>query len=249
MQKFDKSAAWDDVKLLLSSHSSLVWAIAGVFIFLPQLLFGFIMPAQDPAAQAGLTPEAQLEVMQNMMMQMLPLALILGLVSAIGNAAILRLWLARSEISVGDALKTGAGLVITLFLIQILTSIALFFGFLALIIPFFYLWARFFVAQAYAVDRNERNPLTAMKASWALTKGQVWPVFVLLLLLMLATVVVVMLLSIFAGLFAIVPAVGIALSVVAQGAISTAVLVFFAAVTAAVYRQLVVIQGAEHSLL
>ena len=244
MQKFDSGAAWNDVKRLLGSHSSLVWSIAGVFIFLPQLLLNFLGPQEDGAAAVGLTTEQQLALVQSNLMQFIPIALIAGIISAIGNAAILRLWLSRTEISVSDALKTGLGLVITIFLIQFLTTIVSAIGLLFLIIPGIYLWTRWSVSAAYAVDMNERNPLTAMQASWGLTKGNVLSIFLFIFVLAIAIGVIVILLSIVSAVFALIPAVGPFLFLVIQSALATVGAVIIVAITAAIYRQLVVIHSA-----
>lgn len=244
MQKFDKSAAWDDVKRLLGAHPSLVAAIAGVFIFLPQLLLSMVTPVQDPAASALLTPEQQLALMQSTLTQILPFALIAGVITAVGNAAILRLWLSRTEISVGDALKTGLGLVITIFIIQVLTSIGMFFGLLLFILPGIYLWVRWSVATAYAVDMNERNPLAAMGASWRLTKGNVFSIFLFVLLLMIALTVILIMLTLLSSAFALIPVVGLFVTQALQAFLATVASVVFIAVVAATYRQLVVLRGA-----
>lgn len=244
MQKFDKSAAWDDAKRLLGAHQNYVWTIAGVFIFLPQLLFGLLMPAPNALQQTALTPEAQIETLRGLMLTLLPFALLMAVVSSIGSAAILRIWLARSEITVGDAVKTGLGLVITLFIIHILTSISVGIGLFLLIIPGIYLWVRLLVAPAFAVDMNERNPIAALAASWRLTKGNSLSIFIFVILLVIVASIIFILLSTIAALFGLIPAVGLFLVQAISGFLATVATIFFLAVVAAIYRQLVVINGA-----
>lgn len=244
MQKFDKSAAWDDVKRLLGAHQSLVWTIAGVFIFLPQLVAGLLMPTTMGTPDPALSPEAQLELMSAELWRLLPLAIVAGILAYIGYAAILRLWLSRTEISVGDAIRTALGLVLTIFAIQIVTGFAAALGAFLLIIPGIYIWVRWSVASAYAVDMNERNPIDALTASWRLTKGNVFSIFTFWFLLIVAAFVVIIVVSMLSSLFAVIPAVGLFLVQAVNALLVTAVNILFMAVAAATYRQLVVMNSA-----
>lgn len=244
MQKFDMSAAWDDAKRLLAAHQSMVWTIAGVFIFLPQLVMGLVAPT--PAAVTGMTPEAQLEATMAVLWSIFPFALVAALLTLLANAAILRLWLSRTSISVADALKIAAGLILPLFLMQILASVATFIGFLLLIVPGIYVAIRFCVAFSYAVDMNIRNPIEALAGSWRLTNGNVLRIFLFLFFLTIAAFVLIILVSLFIPVMAMIPAIGILLGNVLNGAITTIVSVVFLAVIAAIYRQLVVNSGTAY---
>ena len=45
------SAVWDDTIALTRRHATLIAAIAGVFIFLPALLFDVFLKPEDPQTQ------------------------------------------------------------------------------------------------------------------------------------------------------------------------------------------------------
>jgi hypothetical protein len=145
MVKFDMGAAWDDSVQLLKSHTALIGTIAGVFFFLPALAVAWFgpVPIEPPA---GASVEQSMAALQQTFRQMIPGQIIVALTTIVGSAAILRLWLARSGISVGEALTFGLMFFPTLFAVQLLSGLAIGVGIILLIIPGLYLVGRLTLA-------------------------------------------------------------------------------------------------------
>src|SRR3546814_8649369 len=87
------------------------------------------------------------------------------LVTLIGSAAILRLWLSRRDMTVGEALRFAIALFPTMVAIELMTNIAVFGGLLLLLLPGLYLVGRLAVVAPAAADRAIYNPLEAIRAS------------------------------------------------------------------------------------
>lgn len=181
MPKFDMGAAWDDSLNLMKSHSALTGTIAAFFLFLPTLAVAwFGPPATEPAAGADF---AQImEVFQSNFRAFLPYQLAITLFTIVGTIAILRLWLARTGTSVGEALTFALMLFPTMVAIQILSGMMLGIGFLLLIIPGLYLIGRLALVAPAIADRGIYNPLTAIGESWRLTENNGWAIFFFLFL-------------------------------------------------------------------
>lgn len=238
MTKFDMGAAWDDTLLLLKSHTALVIAIAGVFFFLPALAFAWFGPAPvEPPAGADF---AQLMAsFRESARQMIPGQIVIALSTMVGTAAILRLWLARTGVSVGEALTFGFMLFPTMLVAQILTGIAIGIGIILLIVPGLYLVGRLALVAPAIADRAIYNPIDAIRTSWELTRNNGWSVFFFLLLVAIVIFIVALIIG---GVLAVIAGSGPGFGSMAGGfveamfgAISS---LFSAAVAAAVYRQL-----------
>ena len=239
MQKFDMGAAWSDARLLLSSYGGLVSAVAGVFVLLPQFVMGIVAPP-PPAVPQGATVDQVVAVWQPWFWQIFPYQLVGGLLTLIGTLSIMRLWLTRTSISVAEAIKGSLFILIPVFVAQLLTSIAMFFGFMALIIPGLFLAARFSVVAAAAADQRARGPIGYIAASWNLTKGNALSLIFYYLLIFVAVAVVYMLaIMVLGGLVSWIPSIGPVLGVLVESALTTVLTVVILAVTTGVYRQLV----------
>jgi len=119
MPKFDMGAAWEDSMLLLRSHSALTGAIAAVFLFLPTLAVSWFGPVPiEPAAGASF--DQVMATMRANVIQAVPYQLFVAIVSGIGGIGILRLWLSRSGISVGEALVFALTMVPTVIVILLM---------------------------------------------------------------------------------------------------------------------------------
>jgi hypothetical protein len=239
MQKFDMGAAWSDARLLLSSYGGLVWAVAGVFLLLPQFVMGLSAPP-PPTLPNGATFEQMMTAWQPWFQQVFPYQLIGGLLTLIGTLSIMRLWLTRTSISVGEAIKGSFLILIPVFVAQLLTSVAMFFGFMALIIPGLFLAARFSLVAAVAADQRARGPIGLISASWNLTRGNALSlIFYYFLIFVAVAVVYLVAIMILGGLVSWIPSIGPVLGVLVESVLTMAVTVVILAVTTAVYRQLV----------
>jgi len=74
-------------------------------------------------------------------------------------------------LTVEQALKQALPLWLKMFLLNILVFFAVLASFLALIVPFFFVFPRLLLANYFLVDKK-MDPVDAFKASWHATKGQ-----------------------------------------------------------------------------
>ncbi|NIJ37302.1 hypothetical protein FHR22_001986 [Sphingopyxis panaciterrae] len=207
MVKFDMGAAWEDSVTLLKSHTALTGTIAAVFLFLPTLAVSWFGPAPiEPAA--GATFQQMMTSFQESARQAIPYQLLVAVIAAIGGVGILRLWLSRSSVSVGDALAFAFKMIPTMIAVQFLMGLAvglvavvlivpgaalggapgmllLFVGLIAFIALCAYLWGRVAVAPALIADRIQYNPAAVLQESWSLTRGNGWRIFLFLFLVTL----------------------------------------------------------------
>src|SRR3546814_18329399 len=98
------------------------------------------------------------------------------LVTLIGSAAILRLWLSRRDMTVGGALRFAIALFPTMVAIELMTNIAVFGGLLLLLLPGLYLVGRLAVVAPAAADRAIYHPLEAIRGGWGLSEKGGWSV-------------------------------------------------------------------------
>jgi hypothetical protein len=177
--KFSYSAVWNDTVALLRSHGSLLLAIAGVFIFIPLLLTGYLYPAP----QSTTDPWGALRTYYG---ENWPWLTISSLINAVGSIAMYRLIFADRGVSVGQAIAGSLPLLIFYFILTVILSAAIGVGFALFIIPGIYLLGRMIVAAPAMVSENRRNPIQAIGESWRLTKGRGWAVAGLVLIVGIA---------------------------------------------------------------
>jgi flagellar biosynthesis protein FlhB len=168
---FSYSAVWDDTMRLLREHGALLAAVAGVFIFLPALLFARYLPPPHVA-----DPARAWELFLEYYRQVFPWLVLESLFSLVGTAAMLRLVLAPGT-SVGAALVYGLMLLPFYFLMYLLISVMVSIGFVLLILPGLYLVGRMVPAAPVMVAEDRRNPIDAIRRTFEITKGRGWAVF------------------------------------------------------------------------
>lgn len=176
---FSYSAVWNDTVALLKRHGGLIGAVAGVFIFLPLLLTGYLLPT--PASETD--PFGALSVYYG---EVWPWLLLSSVVNALGAIAIYRLIFTGPNVTVGQAIGGAAALLPFYFLLSIISSFAIGVGFLLFIVPGIYLIGRLLVSGPAMVAENRRNPLDALGESWRLTAGKGWAVAGLIIVVALA---------------------------------------------------------------
>ncbi|HEV7313280.1 hypothetical protein [Sphingopyxis sp.] len=238
MVKFDMGAAWDDTLQLLKSHTALIGAIAAVFLFLPALAVAWFgpVPIEPPA---GADVSQVMASFRESFRQMIPGQVVIALCTLIGTAGILRLWLSRSGISVGEALTFALMVFPTMLAIQILCGIAIGFGFILLIVPGLYLIGRLSLVAPAVADRGIYNPFEAIRTSWALTQGNGWAIFFFLFLVALVIVIAALIIG---GILSVIagsePGFGRMLGGFVEAAFGAIGSLVSVAVSAAAYRQL-----------
>lgn len=269
MPKFDMGAAWEDSMTLLRSYSGLTWAIAAVFFFLPTLAVSWFGPTPiEPAA--GATFDQIMAAMGANVRQGLPYQLLVALIAAIGGVGILRLWLSRTGVSVGEALTFAAKMAPTVIAVQLILFVALVLAVLILFAPGIaagrggagvlllvvglliflglsaYFWGRLSTISVVIADRALHNPFAAIREAWALTKGNGWRIF---LFLFLVTLVILIIAAILGGIVAAIVGTGsdagrILIGLVEGGVAAVSGMVTLA-IVAATYRQLAIRESGE----
>lgn len=261
MAKLSASKAWEDTTRFLRAHGGLVFAVALALLALPSIIAApWLTPLQERMTAGTLRSEELLGYA--------PVFLVILLVSLIGTLAIYTLAL-RPAVSVGEALRHGVGRLLPALGVTIL--IGLIFGVLAallsiplalgaaasgtaapgasallllLLVPVaIYLFARVYLAQVAVVDG--RGPISALKTSWALTRGNVGRLIVLLLVVFIVAGVVYLAGTfIFAGLLAVLgnalggPSLGQFLAAIVTNILSAILTAVIVVLVAMVYRQL-----------
>ena len=261
--KLDMGKAWNDAMALLLGNKDVVWIVAGVFFFLPTVMFGMLVPQTDPVPPPpGADPEI---VFQQMLEQMSALyadiwwiMILTGIVQAMGVLGLLTLLTDRGRPTVGEALKTGAAGVMSYIAGQILFVLGLALvvviviggaaqlnaavaGILAIPALIFVIYVSIKVsllAPVIAMEKN-LNPVTALVRSWKLTKGNSLRIFAFFLLIG----IVILVLSVIAGLLLGLTAgvgdgIGNIVLSLGNGLISMAYTSVLVAVLASIYYQL-----------
>lgn len=261
--KFDMSAAWSEAMRLIAANRQVVAVVAGVFFFLPYLIFMLLFMNQMAAleaAQAGNPdPEAMGEAMMGFYGDIWWVVLLAAVVQGIGMLGLLALLTDRSRPTVGEALKTGAKLVLPYLGAQMLISVIL--GLLILVpiavgtaasvtagvllgaaaaVVFVYLFIKFLLTPAVIAIERQANPLSALGRSWRLTSGNSLRIFLFVFLLFIAVAVVGGVFSMIVGfIFALGgPEMSLIGQAVMSGLVNAVFYVIFLGVLAAIYRQL-----------
>jgi hypothetical protein len=269
MPKFDMGAAWDDSMVLLKSHSALTGTIVAVFFFLPRLAVSWFGPVPiEPAADATFTEAVA--AMSAGLRQIIPYELLIKTIGAIGAVGILRLWLSRVGISVGEALVFAIKMIPTIVAVQIILTLGMIvigglavmpgmaagsgaIGILLLMIGLFvflgvaiYLSGRLALVSPAIADRSIYNPLTAIGDSWKLTQGNGWRVALFLILVMLVIGIAFGLLVLVVGAVAGTgEGAGRLITGVAEAIAEAATGIVGVAIAAAAYRQLAIHSGKD----
>lgn len=259
--KFDMGRAWNETTNLLSANRSLLAVVAGVFFFLPYAAVMMFLPQQMAALQAPTTgnPEAMGEAMMSLYASIWWVFVLIGLIQAVGMLALLYLLSDRTRPTLGEALRHGFKYLLTyigaqilqglLFLVLILipflaahagsVTVAVLLGILIAVV-FVYLFTKLSLSTPVIAIESQANPLTALTRSWSLTKGNSVRIFLFYLLLFIAMMVISTVLSFIVGIVFAIGGTEIAMigNGLFSGLVNAVIVTVFAAVLAAVYRQL-----------
>ena len=237
-QKLDFSDAWSEAIALLSAHKEAALAIAGVFLFLPQVLLGYFAGSLDAS---GVETSTQVMALYEDWFAANGWVLVLGsLITTVGSIALYVVFL-RGNQTIGEAMVAGLKLFFPFLFLGILTAIAVAIGFVLLIIPGIYLAIKFSLGGAVIAAERIANPIEAMKRSWRATKGNSLRIFFFLLIVFIVGLVAVLAISAVIGIpISLILPKGAALFAnnIVSSAASTVFSVVLLAVYAAIYRQL-----------
>jgi hypothetical protein len=237
--KLDFTAAWNDAVAMLKQYKEVILPVAGVFILFPTILMAYLVPQPEMVPEQ---PEsAALAMLTQMLSDMAPWFFLLVILSTIGNLAIYRLVLHQERPTVGQALSMALTLFIPFFVASILSGLAIFFGFLFLIIPGVYLAIKFLLAGPAIAAEDIKNPIAALQRSWALTKGNSLYIFGFYFILIFVSVIIYL---IVAGILSVLISsilpenIAFLLTTIIDGILQTVLSVLFLFIGMAVYRQL-----------
>lgn len=265
-QRFSPSAGWDDVRAQFARHRQALVALAGAFFLLPTLAFSYFGPL-DAFTQLG--PDPAPEEAWAAIGPLVPWILVFAVVQMIGQLAVLAA-ITRSG-TVGEAIRVGfmrigylilanivffflamAAMLVAIAILGVLAAVGgpiggaiSFVGAILVMGLYLYLYVRFLLPAVLLVAQEARSPFVVLSRSWAITRGNAFPIAVFYLI-----VVVVFLVALLAASFGVGLVLGLAgldmtpggagasIMAVVNGAISAIGSVIFLLMQLAVYRQL-----------
>lgn len=257
--KFDSNRAWKEASAAVSANREVLFAIAGVFILLPSVAFGLLFP--QPEAPPGLTGEQAANLLLTFYEQSLPWMIPMAVLQAIGSLALLTLFTDRTRPTVGEALRLGATgllpylgaqllvgfvlggiavLVLSIGAASGLAALAVVLGIGVLVLAV-YVAVKTSLMAAVIMVEGMRNPITALKRSWALTSGNSARIAVFYALLALVFLIVMTVFSALIGIAAafIAGAEGArVINAVVSSTLGAVMVLYSVSVIAAVHRQL-----------
>jgi hypothetical protein len=254
--KFDGNLVWKQATATIAANRELVLALAGVFFFLPS--FALIMLIKQPQVPPGSSPDQMMKVLEPFVATMLPWFLIGSVIQTVGQVTLLELFGRGGRSTVGEALRSGLGVLLSYVVMQLLTGFVmtsvLFMagGLASLISPVIGLalgiylvcqaYARFITAGAVIVLERHRNPFTALVRAVALTSGNGFRLGNFLFLLATAAFFILMVLTLVIGIVAALAiGEGHAADIISgffSSAATAIAIAYFAAIIVAIYRQL-----------
>lgn len=180
-RKLDLSACWNDVMQLFRQERELLLSVAGVFILLPSLAFAMFVP--QPVTPEGADFTVLAETMRQFYISNIFWIALVGLANGFATLAMLVLMLDKARPSVREAMRRALALLLPYYAMGILSSLAVFAGSLAFILPGIYLFVKVLIAGPVMVAERLPSPTAALRRSWRLTKGNSGRILVFVLII------------------------------------------------------------------
>lgn len=217
--KFDMGRAWNETTAMVGANKELLAVIAGIFIFLPNLALALLVP-EMMTGPSEVNPDNPVATLQAFYARTGIWFVLLTILQSIGMLSLLALLHDRRP-TVAEAIKTGLITLIPYIATQIIVilgaSIVLgvpvgiaagalgpaagvLVGILAFVILVYLMVKVSLVAPEMVIGAN-LNPVTALRNSWRLTKGNSLRLFAFYLLLFVGAIVVAIVISMISGLF------------------------------------------------
>lgn len=214
---FDSDRAWREAVTLVSANRDLLWALAGVFFILPNFAFSIVFPQPEP--KPGMTPEQLFAMLGEYYAAVWPWLLAMIVIQLLGTLTVLTLFADRTRPTVAEAIRIGAGGIVTLLLAQLLAGLGMMAIALTIILlaaltgvqamaliavtltvaALFYITVRTILLSPIVGVDGERNPVAALRRSWALTRGIAGRMMLFFALIGLALLVVIGLIMVVLG--------------------------------------------------
>jgi hypothetical protein len=248
---------WRDTAALMRAHLPLVIAIAGAFLFLPDLLLSHFFPHPERVSHA----DAMMAAMNAYVAASWHWHVVNLAINLVGTLAILVLVLDPQMPTVGAALARGGRLLPRYLLAYILSGLIVTLAFLVLAVPAmqllglrvfvlllpalaapaFYLYVRFLPLPSILVVEDHRNPVRLIKRSLELTRNVGAALMGLFIILLIAFgVVMLVVAAVLSALFVLAfgAELGGFLLLIASTAVLTGFSVILILLGAAIYRKL-----------
>jgi hypothetical protein len=266
--ELNMEAAWSAATTMVRTNQKMVLAVAGLFIFLPNLVLGVLVPELGGGMPASSSNSADMDKVMDAMLTAMAdqyreywwAMLLVTIFQVSGMLALYGLLTDPARLTVGEALSRGAKLLLPYIAAQVLMVGAIMLaialpmvlagmtgvqalvasvGIMSLVLGV-YLFIKFSLVSAVIGIEQEMNPIKALQRSWALTKGNSLRLAAFLLLLFIAIIVVSVLVTLVFGLiFAVMGEAAQSFGqALSAGIVNTVIAVVFLAVFAAVHRQL-----------
>jgi hypothetical protein len=257
--KLDSNQAWQDAQAAIKANREVLLALAGAFFLIPTLAFALLYP--QPTTPATLTPQQAATLLQTFYREAFPFMLPVVALQVVGAMTVMTLFTDRTRPTVGAAIRHGAidtvvflaamlaFWVVSGLVVGILVAIAALTGVVALagMVTAFcfgvllYCTLRMAMVMPIIAVEGERNPLLALRRSWALTRGNGLRILLILALLFIVYFVISAALTALGGIaFAVMLGakasdIAVAILTSAAGAVFT---LYMIAVLAMIHRQL-----------
>lgn len=230
------SAIWDDVVRLLKSHGTLLAAVAGVFLMLPELLGAYFYPRPEAA-----TMQQVIDQMGAYVRASWPALLATAIAGALGTITMLLLLFDRSgALTVGSAIRRSFALLIPFIVATLLSNLLIALGFVMLLVPGCYLLGRLAPLGPVIVAEGA-GPIDAIRRTFDLTRRRGWAVFGFIAIVFVAGTVLIFAVSSVIGAVLLLVAgerTGGFLVLVIQAALGATLTTVTLVVYAAIYRRL-----------
>lgn len=260
--KLDLNAAWDQAVRLIAANREVMLVLGGVFFFLPFVLFSLAIPVPDFAGAAGPSGEnapALMASVNGFIAQYWWAVVLLALVQSVGALAVMAVIGDPARPTVRAAMVRGGVYLVPQFAAQLLTSLANSVVLIAAIVlgaltgsrgiaatlavftlpVIVWLLTRWSLSGPAIAIEKIANPVSALRRSWRLTRGNGLRLVAFYLLLFAAFFVVSQVLGLVVRLATALPAAEGArvLGALLSGLISTALILVAYAVLASIHRQ------------
>jgi len=244
------STAWDETAAFVGREGSLLFPVGFVFLALPSVMAGLLMPEAIDSAKNY--PE-MMAAIRPLLPQIMATFAVATLVTLVGSLALYALCLRPGGTSVGEALRLALALAATLLLLlawSVLFSIPFTLGaagaghamglaFLLLIPLAVFAGIRLMLLSAVIMG-EAGGPLDAIRRSWALTRGHFWKLFGFVIVVAIVVVVVSIVGNMLLGFIDLALGEGRngVVSTIGGALLNTVINVYMLVMSARIYRQL-----------
>lgn len=175
-RQFDLSDGWTRVQDYARDNFQLLAAIAGVFVLIPLVVLGMIVNEAD-LARDFTTLDEVIEAFGTFYGGNWYWFVLSGIASSLGGLAMLALLLHPGRLTVGGAIGAAVAVFPAYLIAYVLYNLAVVAGIFVLIVPGIYFGIKFCLIGPIMIVEGERNPISALAASWRRTKGNSLRIF------------------------------------------------------------------------